>query len=47
MFVLLKCVNTLILSMTVATEVSSEKEGKCEEDVIREFSEKLTFGEVV
>ena len=29
----------------LATEVSSKKEGKSEEDVIREFSEKLTFSE--
>ena len=29
----------------LASEVSSKKEGKSEEDVIREFSEKLTFSE--
>ena len=29
----------------LAIEVSSKKEGKSEEDVIREFSEKLTFSE--
>ena len=29
----------------LATEVSSKKEGNSEEDVIREFSEKLTFSE--
>ena len=29
----------------LATEVSSKKEGKSEEDVLRGFSEKLTFSE--
>ena len=29
----------------LATEVSSKKEGRSEEDVFREFSEKLTFSE--
>ena len=28
-----------------ATQVSNKKKGKSEEDVIREFSEKLTFSE--